>query len=1025
MNNRSGTVLNVFTIPAGVPFLTSLARAILDGNLPHQGGEKPDPVSLTSYTILLPTRRAARALAAAFYDLCDNRAQLLPRIQPLGDIDEDELALAGLGAVSGEFEIPPAVSTMERRFVLYHLIVDWQQSHKTTPLAQLLEHNPRHGLDLARTLAGLVDGFQLSNVDIALIPDLFEGEFAGHREQLLQFLSIVQIALPEKLAELGKIGPVERRNRLIASYQAFVEETPPVGPLIAAGSTGSIPATARLLTCIAGLEQGAVILPGLDGQMDEESWSCLPQHHPQFAMRELLAKMNLPRDEVRTVKNLKVPALTRARNWLASEVMRPAQTTDSWRSVVENNRQTIARATNGLTVLAADDTTHEARVIALVMRRALHDNKTVALVTPDRGLARSVKSELQRWQIDVDDSAGIALKQTSQAVFLRLLLEAAMAGFSPLALKSLLAHPLANFALKQQDLERCKRLLEMCVLRQRKPYRSLNELFRLAQGFATVLAEDKYLPAYLKALSDKDLAALTQFAHMLADVLGPLEQVFAAPGSESLETLVKIHLRVAEKVATGADGEPILWQGDEGGELSDFFSNLLAAEKLAPAMTPTAYGAFIDDHLGDVTVRARGQATGQLAILGLLEARLVSTDITILGGLNETIWPAVAETDPWLNRSQLEKAGLSLPEQRIGLSAHDFVQGFCNAEVFLTYAQKLENSPAVPSRWLLRFAVMESATGTKAQAGEDWLEWARHLDMPDRFSPVARPLPAPPVDLRPRRFSVTGIDTLRKDPYRFYADKILKLKQLEDLEQTIGPLERGQIIHHALYKFSSAFPQRLPEKAAAHLTAYFERAMNDFVADPALKVFWRPQLQRIADWFCQNEKSLRLALVDSKLEVNGSIDICIGDESYTLTARADRVDILDDNTCRIIDYKTGQPPTFNQTAGSYSSQLLLEAHIAREGGFEDVPALPAHALVYIHLSGGIPAGKTSRLDKNVRQSIDQALEGTCGMIACYSDPATGYRALEDGKDTNWDVDYRHLSRWREWSHLASRGDGDG
>ena len=56
----------LYTIPPSAPFLTTLARALLSGDLPLPGGDKPDPLALPLTTIYLPTRRAARALREAF-----------------------------------------------------------------------------------------------------------------------------------------------------------------------------------------------------------------------------------------------------------------------------------------------------------------------------------------------------------------------------------------------------------------------------------------------------------------------------------------------------------------------------------------------------------------------------------------------------------------------------------------------------------------------------------------------------------------------------------------------------------------------------------------------------------------------------------------------------------------------------------------------------------------------------------------------------------------------------------------------
>lgn len=71
---------------------------------------------------------------------------------------------------------------------------------------------------------------------------------------------------------------------------------PPAGPVIAAGSTGTIPATADLLEVIANLPQGCIVLPGLDQEMDDESWTAasIDDGHPQHGLASLLTKLKLP-----------------------------------------------------------------------------------------------------------------------------------------------------------------------------------------------------------------------------------------------------------------------------------------------------------------------------------------------------------------------------------------------------------------------------------------------------------------------------------------------------------------------------------------------------------------------------------------------------------------------------------------------------------------------------------------------------------------------------------------------------------
>ncbi|MDP9138391.1 MAG: double-strand break repair protein AddB, partial [Pseudomonadota bacterium] len=142
-------VPRVFNIPSDVPFLPSLARAILAGGFPAPDGEPPGPLELSQWTVLLPTRRAAGALTAAFLEAGGGRALLLPRIRPLGDVDEDEFAFSPLDPEGMPFAVPPAIPETRQLFLLSRLIVDWLGDHATGELSRALIGNPAQVFGLA------------------------------------------------------------------------------------------------------------------------------------------------------------------------------------------------------------------------------------------------------------------------------------------------------------------------------------------------------------------------------------------------------------------------------------------------------------------------------------------------------------------------------------------------------------------------------------------------------------------------------------------------------------------------------------------------------------------------------------------------------------------------------------------------------------------------------------------------------------------------------------------------------------
>ena len=342
---------------------------------------------------------------------------------------------------------------LERRLLLTQLVQKWAASEaiRREGATPLVANTPASALALADALARLIDDMTTRQVPWDRLDTLVPGEHDEYWQLTLRFLrTIVREQWPGILRALGKIEPAARRDLLIAAEAERLESSG--GPVIAAGSTGSMPATAALIETIAKLPHGAVVLPGLDTDLDEESWNeiggvrdgrgsdiVLPAiGHPQFAMQALLKRIGVTRAEV---CQLGEPA-PHGRETLVSEAMRPADSTDKWRDLAERKLR-LDDALKDVSVIAAANAEEEALAIAVALREVLEtEGKTAALVTPDRALARRVIAALERWQVPVDDSGGDALADTPPGVFARIAAEAALGELEPVTLLALLKHPL-------------------------------------------------------------------------------------------------------------------------------------------------------------------------------------------------------------------------------------------------------------------------------------------------------------------------------------------------------------------------------------------------------------------------------------------------------------------------------------------------------------------------------------------------------------------------------------------------------
>ena len=996
--------MRVYSIPPAQPFLRRLALAVLDG-FPRTDGSRPGPADLPDWTILVPTRRAAQELERIFYEEGGGIARLMPRIRPIGDVDEDMP-----GSDSGpaaEFELPPAISPVGRELALMALIGEWAAENPQIRLAREVSDSPHQLQALAASLARFIDGLEIEEIGFDRIPELFGLEAAGHREAILDFLALARIKLPALLHESKLIGPMERRSRLLRLQARRLAEHPPSGPVIAAGSTGSIPATRTLLKSIAALPLGAVVLPGLDTHLGEADWMSVGPQHPQYILKLLLADFGMVPGEVAEFSD----AGPSPRDWLASEIMRPAETAEAWRETVTAKRQAIRDALAGVELVEARSRREEALAIALILRHALESpGKTAALITPDRELARRVKSELVRWAIEIDDSAGEPLIRFAGAALVNLVLDAALADFPAETLNALFSHALCRFGMAPDAARQASRAIELALFRNGYNERGITGIAAAVRRCRGQSAADNHVHPLVRNLADDDWNNMADFASRAAACLGPLSRRPAAPLLDHLQAIIA----ACEAVAADA-----LWLGEAGEELAALTDELMAEARYLADCSFAGAAAILRHRMMSAPLRPRRPAHPRLAILGLLEARLVRPDIAVLGGLNEGIWPRRPDSGPWLNRPMRDRLAMPQPERDIGQTAHDFIQAFGCERACLVWSRRIGDSPAIASRWILRLQMLMKSAGIaeKPGSGSAWQQWAATLDEPDAVTPCAKPLPKPPVDARPSRLSVTRIETLIRDPYAIYARHVLGLQPLDDIAKAPDFARRGTLFHAALGDFFKQFPAALPADAGERLIETGRRHFEPLMDDPQIAGFWWPRFRRIAQWLAGEEPHLRTGVERVLAEIDGALTLDIAGRPFTLTGRADRIDIFSAGGARIVDFKTGSVPSGAQVESGLAPQLTLEAAMLARESFKGAPAIPARELVYIKLGGGEPPGEIVelKLDAPAADVASRHLSGLVDLLAAYARSGQPYlpRAIVEQEDE--ERDYDHLSRYREWA----------
>jgi len=1013
----------IFSIPPGAPFLETFVRALQEGRL-IEGLDICDPLALAATTIYLPTRRAARVLRSIFVKISPLSVTFLPTICPLGDINDEAFLLNSHN--SDNSTLAPPITTIERLLLLARLIRPWREKlpdhvHKLFGYEEIsIPASTADTIWLARDLAHLMDKVEREEVDWERLKNIAPDMISEWWQITLDFLDIIRISWPQILKERHVTNPAFWRNQVIRRLAAhFSSNSHRIGPVFVAGSTGSLPSTAKLIKTVAFLPKGAVILPGLDRDLDEKGWEALDKTeidpsifgHPQYGLKKLLRIINASRSSVKSLGEISLTQ--RKRETIVAEAFRPAITTDVWSSL---EHDLSVEAFRKVALLEAFSEREEALSIAIALRTAIEQaHKTAAFVTNDRNLARRVCTELRRFGIHADDSSDTLLSESEPAILIKLLLSCIFEPGDPVSLLSLLKHPLVRLGQKRTAFREQLEWFELVILRGGTGSISLGMANRfVAERLEKISNQNK---PFFKKLNHASIIDIIQFAKKLTTAVAPLYALSQKTIPISVAEAIVTTIECFENFGRNEnDSLQYLYTSEEGQSFMQFLRTLIndrSGFEFSPPEWPKIFEALI---AGETIQRQQGSHP-RLHIWGALEARLQTVDTIVIGGLNEGTWPPTVHNGPFISRTMKRMMGLEPPERRIGLSAHDFQMALGIEHVILTRSLRLNNTPSIPSRWLQR---LETVLKPKDKSlmrmrGHIYLNWARRLDEAASVPSIIRPCPKPAINYRPRHFSVIEIEILRRDPYAIYARKILRLKPLDPLIRDPSTAECGVLYHNILASFTASNIQAKAPDAHLRLLRIARAEFNKLQLPLNIEAIWWPRFLILIPKFLQWEMSLGNR---QRFSESVASPVFINNTGIALSGRADRIDIISPQHAEIIDFKTGSTPSVKQAAKLIAPQLALEGALLSRSAFSDCGTRIPSDLLYIRLTvkGNVEsqsilktAGKTaSVLAEEAWMRLDE-------LVSYYQCSENGYLSYALLPMVRYKGEYDHLSRVSEWS----------
>lgn len=946
---------NIFNISTSNSFVDTLATKLLDDY-------KNDLLSLSNVVILLPNHRSCTSLSEAFVRIKGMQPTLLPQIKAIGDIEEDELILTGDTALQEFTKIPPAITPIERNIIFMKLIIS---RHNEFGLEKI---SLAQACFLAQELGNLIDKAHLQELDWSNITNLVPDEYATHWQETLKFLDIITSFWPKILDERGLIDSAKRKSLLIKAQCHIWQSQKTKQRIIVAGTTAVSPSMKLLVKTVLDLPNGEVYLSGLDKDLEDDAWEDIDETHPQFELKQLLDYLQIPRNKI---DNLVEPKNKHKEKFI-SEVMRPAAHTHKWLNITP----LPIEAVKNIKLIECKNSRAESISIATILRETLEiPSQTAALITPDRNLARRVANELIRWQIDIDDSAGTPLSLTPWGIYMRAIVKAFSLNSGKNEILALLRNQL--FLFNKDD----------------------NIINHLDKTFWRL--KQKHIEAE-KLLQD------------IKDISSEFTNIIATPRA-CLSDILKAHILIAEKLSSksASPNDSILWQNEDGEAGAAFLAELLAKIDILGEIETSQYLDFFESLMRSVVVHNKKNYHPRIRILSPREARLNHFDRIILGGFNEGVWPTIPSADPWMSRPMKKDFGLEQPEKQIGVLALDFTTFLGAPNIYITRAQNDSGTPTIKSRWQMRLETVLQALKIDIKEVKETLytNIAEKIDLPQKFIKIEAPAPKPPVDARPRKLSASAFEKLLRDPYGVFAEYILKLKPLDELDKNVDVSDFGNIVHKILEDFTNRYPNFYPENAKEILLDMGKKAFEENNLSLEKLSFWWPKFNQMIQWISENEHEYRKQIKTSHNEVWGQMFFDNAPAGrFEIYAKADRIDETTDGKINIIDYKTGRARKISEIKKGYAPQLPIEGLIASEGGFDNIKKAKINSLMYWKLGDSIIS-----VDDGVDEILNDTKQHISEIINLFDFETTGYLSRPNPKNVPEYSDYEHLSRVREWS----------
>ena len=893
-------------------------------------------LDLQQIKIILPSRRASNELKNIFRN--NNYCAILPQIKALADIAIEDFSEFIDEKDEDFFSDLLTAKKMDNLEAIFFI------SNQIRKLDIFGKINFEQSCKIAIKLQELFDEIEFEQINFNKIEAIDDINLALHRQITLEFIKDFYTQTKTSLIKNNLYFSSAYQNFIIDKYHEILQRKDSKKTIIIAGSTGSLNCAKKLIKTIAHKKNCFVFFNNF---IEMDNSKNLPNNHPQFFNNQLFNFIKISGNKINNLTYSDKILAPNCRNDFIIELTKSSHETISWQNF--SNHEKILEISKDIienfSLIETENHLKESELIVEIINKNQNIYKNIAIINNNSELTRIIELRLKKLGINYFNSSSINLVNNELIIFILKIIKLSESDFNSWQLLSIFKDDLFNFF----DEDFTARF-ENKILRQSREFSGLKGIIEFCKNNLEI---DELFNKFLQAL----------------------------PKNNSIDELIN----TVEKL-TNKSWNNLVNNYKASEEITLFFSSL---QHLNYQIESANEFEFL---CSQITYFKDSDPSFSVKILSNIEARLLNFDLIFICGLNYGDFPQILE-DNWLGKQISRDLGIDRQSKKIGQNTFDFCHYLGNKKIVLSRCVASSNDIRIASPFLQKFKTLIKKINLDKSIilqnlSENFLE----------IKPVQYKIPSPlvPKEILPNKLSISSISKLQNDPYSFYAEKILKINELNCLDYQPSNREFGSFIHKALElyindnsnknKFSKIFKLYLNNQEAKYTWfARFEKIFNNFL------------LKNNEFLNYQNLVETQISALIYNIEIIGKVD---------------RISIDQNKYVTIFDYKTGVPPSKKSVILGNEMQLTLTALLLVKNGFCTVDQI--NALNYWHLS--------LKEEKNIHEIIDSKIK-VCDLLnntqkileELFSKFFIDNKPFSANQNTKNSI-YKHIARFDEWNN---------